>query len=325
MINLLLCKLRRVSVFFIMKGVYPMNNLWIFGFEALWSPIFLSMMILVLVAYFLIIGKYRSYIPHAEKVSKKQQFYFVTGIVLLYLVKGGPIDLLGHIIFSAHMTEMAILYTVVPPLLLLGLPNWLLERVIQVRVVRLLLSTVGKPLVALLLFNALFSIYHLPVVFDAVKQSYIGHPIFLAILFVSALLMWWPVLNPLPDHQTLSEIKKIGYMFANGMLLTPACALIIFASTPLFATYTDPQSWMKAMELCVPADTLSSLQLTGPDFLGWIPVLEDQQTGGVIMKIIQEIVYGTVIGYVFFRWARREREKEKNEAPVLPPYLQTKP
>jgi hypothetical protein len=59
MINLLLCKLRRVSVFFIMKGVYPMNNLWIFGFEALWSPIFLSMMILVLVAYFLIIGKYR--------------------------------------------------------------------------------------------------------------------------------------------------------------------------------------------------------------------------------------------------------------------------
>ncbi|GAA3323001.1 hypothetical protein GCM10020331_045120 [Ectobacillus funiculus] len=52
--------------------------------------------------------------------------------------------MLGHIIFSAHMTEMAILYTVVPPLLLLGLPNWLLERVIQVRVVRLLLSTVGK-------------------------------------------------------------------------------------------------------------------------------------------------------------------------------------
>ncbi|GAA3323003.1 hypothetical protein GCM10020331_045130 [Ectobacillus funiculus] len=31
-----------------------------------------------------------------------------------------------------------------------------------------------------------------------------------------------------------------------------------------------------------------------------MPVVEDQQTGGVIMKIIQEIVYGTVIGYVFF-------------------------
>lgn len=301
-----------------------MDNLWIFGFEALWSPIFLLMMILVLVAYFLIIGKYRSYIPNAEKVSKKQQFYFVTGIVLLYFVKGGPIDLLGHIIFSAHMTEMAILYTVVPPLLLLGLPNWLLERVIQMKVVRLLLCTVGKPLVALLLFNVLFSIYHLPVVFDAVKQSYIGHPTFLAILFVFALLMWWPVLNPLPDQQTLSEIKKIGYMFANGMLLTPACALIIFASTPLFATYTDPQSWMKAMELCVPAETLSSLQLTGPDFLGWIPVVEDQQTGGIIMKIIQEIVYGTIIGYVFFRWARREREKEKTEETALSPYWQSK-
>ena len=42
------------------------------------------------------------------------------------------------------------------------------------------------------------------------------------------------------------------------------------------------------------------------------------------MKIVQEIVYGTIIGYVFFRWARREREKDKEQLQQLPPYLQTK-
>ena len=79
-------------------------------------------------------------------------------------------------------------------------------------------------------------------------------------------MMWWPMLNPLPEYQTLSDIKKLGYMFANGILLTPACALIIFTTAPLFATYTDPAAWMKAMELCVPAGTLSNLNITGPEF-----------------------------------------------------------
>ena len=50
----------------------------------------------------------------------------------------------------------------------------------------------------------------------------------------------------------------------------------------------------------------------------------DQQTGGIIMKIVQEIVYGTIIGYVFFKWARREREKDREQLQELPPYLQTK-
>ena len=62
----------------------------------------------------------------------------------------------------------------------------------------------------------------------------------------------------------------------------------------------------------------------GTRILHWMPVVQDQQTGGIIMKIVQEIVYGTIIGYVFFRWARREREKDKEQLQQLPPYLQTK-
>ena len=102
-----------------------MSNLWIFGFQALWSPFFLLFMLSILIGYFLIIGPYRTRFENATKVSKKQIFYFTSGIVLLYFVKGGPIDLIGHIIFSAHMFEMAVMYIAVPPLLLLGIPVWL--------------------------------------------------------------------------------------------------------------------------------------------------------------------------------------------------------
>ena len=49
--------------------------------------------------------------------------------------------------------------------------------------------------------------------------------------------MWWPMLNPLPEYQTLSDIKKLGYMFANGILLTPACALIILRQPVICNVY----------------------------------------------------------------------------------------
>lgn len=306
------------------EGVKKVSNLWIFGFEALWSPIFFLFMLAVVIGYLLIIGKYRHRFTNSEEVSKRKIFCFISGMLLLYFVKGGPIDLLGHIVFSAHMFEMAIMYMVVPPLLLLGLPNWLFQYITSFRFIRMMLRIWANPIVALFVFNGLFSMYHLPVVFDAVKQSQIGHSVVLIVLFFAAMMLWWQIFNPLPEYQTLSDIQKIGYMFANGMLLTPACALIIFANEPLFATYTDPSAWMKAMELCVPAGTLSNLNITGPDFLHWIPVLEDQKTGGIVMKIVQEIVYGTVIGYVFFSWARKERKKDAEQIHALPPYLQSK-
>lgn len=305
-------------------GCSEVSNLWIFGFEALWSPVFLLFMLAVLIGYFVIIGPYRKNFSNSEKVSKKQILYFTMGIVLLYFVKGGPIDLLGHIIFSAHMFEMAVMYIAVPPLLLLGLPAWLLQYVTSFRFVKVILYIFAKPLIALFLFNGLFSLYHLPIVFDTVKQSQLGHPLVLSILFFTSIMLWWPMLNPLPQYQTLSDIKKIGYMFANGVLLTPACALIIFASAPLFKTYTDPSAWMNAMELCVPAGTLADLNITGPDFLHWMSVLHDQQTGGIIMKVVQEIVYGLIIGYVFFNWARKERKRDAEQLHKLPPYLQAK-
>ena len=91
---------------------------------------------------------------NATKVSKKQNFYFTTGIVLLFC-KGGPVDLIGHIIFSAHMFEMAVMYIAVPPLLLLGIPIWL-YRYITFKFVQIILKAFAKPLIALFVFNGLF-------------------------------------------------------------------------------------------------------------------------------------------------------------------------
>ncbi|WP_416826968.1 cytochrome c oxidase assembly factor CtaG [Ectobacillus polymachus] len=293
-----------------------MNAIAMLGFQALWSPLFALFLFGILLMYYLLIGPLRGKFIESERVSKKQLFCFTIGIIFLYAVSGSPIDVIGHILFSVHMTEMAVMFLVVPPLLLLGLPAWLLQTIVSHKVVGNVLRILTKPLFALFLFNGLLSMYHLPFIFDVVKQSQLLHSISLVVLFFTSFMMWWPVLNPLPSFQSLSDLQKIGYMFANGLLLTPACALIIFASQPLYATYTNPQAFMRAMELCVPLGTLTSLGISGPSFFYGISPLEDQQAGGVIMKIMQEFVYIVVIGYVFSRWVKNEKKKEAEGFPT---------
>jgi putative membrane protein len=51
-------------------------------------------------------------------------------------------------------------------------------------------------------------------------------------------------------------------------------------------------------------------------------LLEDQQLGGVIMKIIQEIIYGCVLGYVFFEWYRKDQaESDQEMKPSMEPTI----
>ncbi|WP_026089282.1 MULTISPECIES: cytochrome c oxidase assembly factor CtaG [Bacillus] len=296
-------------------------SLSIFGFEALWSPWFFVLLLLIGLVYFLITVKYRTIISkNSEPLKPKQAILFVLSLLILYTIKGSPLDLLGHIMFSVHMTQMACLYLVLPPILINAIPNWLWRRFLSIKVIRPLFHFFTKPLIALLVFNALFSFYHIPYIFDVVKTNMMLHSICTIILFVTAILMWWPIINSLEEYQGFYGIKRIGYIFANGILLTPACGLIIFANHPIYETYSNSMFWLQAMELCVPTSTLSNLNISGPELFNFMPIVDDQKTGGVIMKIIQEIVFGVVLAKIFFAWYRQENTEDVDMNPVSDKY-----
>lgn len=280
----------------------------IFGFRALWSPYFFTALIIILAGYFLLTVKYRHKFKSSEPLTKKQGIYFTIGIVLLYASKGSPLDLMGHLMFYAHMTQMAVLYLVIPIFIIIGIPQWIWRAFLARKVFGTLFKFFTRPLIALVLFNGMFSFYHIPMIFDTIKVDMTLHSIYTILLFIVSIIMWWPLINQLEEHQKLSGVKKVGYIFADGVLLTPACALIIFADTPMYATFSDPTAWGQALALCVPASMLASLDLSGPEMFNSMSLLHDQQLGGVIMKIIQEIVYGYVLAVIFFKWHRKEQE-----------------
>ncbi|WP_164215348.1 cytochrome c oxidase assembly factor CtaG [Virgibacillus sp. YIM 98842] len=299
-------------------------ELQIFGFRALWSPYFLLFVAGLALLYFLVTGPFRHKFGGNEKPSVKQQIFFYTAMVLLYAVKGAPVDLLSHIMLSFHMTQMAIYYLVFPILVIKGLPVWIWEKILYARFIKPMLRLLTKPVVSLLLFNTLFSLYHIPAIHDFSKTSQLAHTSISLIILVAAFIVWLPILAPLKELDRIKPLGKILYIFANGVLITPACVLIIFANEPLFLTYSSEGAWMQAMALCVPGDVLQGITyaISGPEMFSPMSTLVDQQLGGIIMKIMQEITYGFILASVFFKWFNKDSLKvDPAPAPAEPQNL----
>lgn len=281
-------------------------ELQLFGFRALWSPYFLTFLIILGLLYYCITGPYRHKFGEegTDKPTVAQQFYFYLALLLLYAVKGAPIDLLSHIMLTAHMTQMAIYLLLVPILLIKGIPKWIWEKFVELPVIKQILNVFTNPIVSLLFFNGLFSIYHIPSVFDFSKATPIAHTSISLILFAAAFLMWFSILPPVAKYNKLTPLQRIITIFINGILITPACVLIIFAGNPLYTAYTSEGSWLTALSLCVPGDVLEGIttELSGPEMFSPLKLIHDQQLGGIIMKGVQELIYGIIMAKTFFSW-----------------------
>ncbi len=126
-------------------------------------------------------------------------------------------------------------------------------------------------------FNGIFSIYHLPVVLDFLKQSGMLHSAFNVLLFALALLMFYPIFNRVePQERHMGGLFKLLYALSSGVL-----------------------------------DGLTGQGLiSGPEYFTNTTPIMDQQTGGIIMKVLQEVFFGFMLGYIFFNWYRNERKDE---------------
>lgn len=282
-----------------------------FGFQALWSPWFIVLTIALAILYLWATGKGRHRFAEAERVPIYKKILFLLGLFFFYLGFGGPLYLVGHIMFSIHMIQMVVSLLLVPPLLILGSPKWLLKAVVLKIPFKKVLKFFVHPIPAILMFNVMFSFYHIPVIFDYLMVNKVGHDVYQTILFIAAFIMWWTVIAPVPEWNRLSELQRVGLIFLDGMLLTPACALIIFAENPVYETFTNPVAWATALSLCLPGTKSVPPELIEQFML--LPLLEDQRLGGVLMKVVQEVVYGSFLGYVFFQWVRRERREDELE------------
>ncbi|WP_420850323.1 cytochrome c oxidase assembly protein [Peribacillus alkalitolerans] len=115
---------------------------------------------------------------------RRHALLFYLGLILTSIVFGSPIYILGHLSFSLHMLQMSILYFVIPPMLLLGIPTLLIQKV-QISRTR---SYFHSPTTALVLFSGLFLIYHLPLTLTFFSINPLFHELFRIVLLLSPLI-----------------------------------------------------------------------------------------------------------------------------------------
>jgi putative membrane protein len=216
--------------------------------------------------------------------SRRQRTWFTLGVVLFLVATEWPIhDLSEHYLFSVHMFQHMLISLVVPPMLLLGVPPWLMRKVVSPAPVNWVIRNFARPFVALVLFNAVIVITHWPLWVNLTLEHHALHFLSHAILFGAATLMWWPVVAPLPEMPGLSYPGKMLYLFLQSIVPTVPASFLTFGSTPLYSFYKSaPRIW-------------------------GVSVLSDQRVAGLIMKLGGGAILWGVIAYMFFHWFREEQ------------------
>jgi len=222
------------------------------------------------------------YAPRDEPaIAPRQIAWFVAGLALLAGVEGWPLHDVGEgSLYSVHMVEHLVLALIVPPALLKGTPWWLLRLV--VRPILPVLRVATKPIVALVMFNAVLALIHVPAVVDLSLRYEFAHLVIHTGILVTATLMWWPVLGPIPDLPKMPPFMAMGYLFVQSLVPTIPASFLTFADAPLYKIYeTLPRLW-------------------------GISALNDQVVSGLIMKVGGGLVLWTAIAVIFFKWAFEE-------------------
>ena len=227
-------------------------------------------------------------------------------LILLGTLNGPVHELSDHYLFSVHMVQHLVLTLVFPPLFLYGLPAVVVRRVARrawvLRVGRVLV----RPLVAALLFTGIMVFWHLPRFYDLTMRHHPVHILEHLMFMASAVIMWWPVLSPVPELPRTSYPGQMLYLFLLGIPMSIVGALITLAGEPLYRFYA-----------------------AAPRVFGLTP-LADQEIGGLIMWVPGGLIFWLAMTVVWFRWsAREDRGDVEREVPLeaygLPPERRRSP
>jgi cytochrome c oxidase assembly factor CtaG len=200
---------------------------------------------------------------------------FIAGISILQIALASPIDAFDPFLLSDHMLQHMLLMMIVPPLLLLGdpvmallhgMPRWAIRSAfgptLRFRPVVLLGRLLTYPPIALLLISLAMIGWHLPALYELALRSPGWHEVEHASFLFSALIFWWPLVQPWPSRPRWNPWMLPVYLLLADLVNSAVSALLVFSDRVYYPSY-----------LLVPR-------------LGGISAQNDQVAAGAIMWIV---------------------------------------
>lgn len=231
------------------------------------------------------------------RLGRAKPTLFGIGLATMFFALNGWLhDLSDSYLFSAHMVQHLLLALVVAPLLIMGTPGWMLRPALRLRGIGAAARWLTSPMRCFAIFSVVVSAWHLPPLYNLAMGHHPVHIVQHLTLLAASVLMWWPVLSPLPELPRLAYPMQMLYLFLLSIPMSIVSVYIAYADSVLYPAYAAaPRIWS-------------------------ISPMQDQLMGGLIMWIPGGLFFFAIISVVFFRWQQHDGDETVAGAQVRAEY-----
>ncbi len=260
-----------------------------------WRPHALAWLVLVAVVAVTVAGhrRYRRRTPGAAPWPRRQVAAFAGALFGAAVAFTWPLaDVAAHWSLTVLVIQRLILVLAIPPLLLLGLPYDMLQRVTRPAPIDACIERCRRPVVAVPVFLVIMVGTLTTPLVEAQASSVVVRGLVDLVVLAAGFVLWIPVIGRVPGVTRLRPVGRFTYLVIQSVLPAFLSFVYIFARRPLYSTYEH-----------------SHLAV------GMRP-LNDQQIAGFVSKLGMLFVLLTV-GAVVLNRAQRLDEQSTEEDPLL--------
>lgn len=215
-----------------------------------------------------------------DRLSGRRKLSFFAALFVIFASLNGPIhDLSDNYLFSGHMVQHLLLTMLMPPLMLYGVPGWMLRPLLRNRAIGGTLRRITRATACFVVFNVVIAAWHVPLLYNAAMANHNIHILEHLMFMAAAVLMWWPLASQLPELPRLAYPGQMLYCFLMSIPMSIIAIYITMADEVLYPHYSSAPRIM----------TLSPM--------------DDQLLGGLIMWVPGGLIFTIIMSVVFFKWA----------------------
>jgi putative membrane protein len=193
--------------------------------------------------------------PERTRERRIRSLWFYSGLAVLLLAVDSPIDYWSSSYFIVHMVQHLLLMFAAPSLVVAGAPGQPLLDGLPGRAgravtrsvlaggwsrpIRVVFRFLTGPLAAVVIFNAVMVLWHLPVLFDLAENNQLVHIWLMHSSFFLAGVLFWLQFIPSPPFRSRMPIlgRAAALLATNVVMIFIAMALSIFATHSLYSVY----------------------------------------------------------------------------------------
>jgi len=227
---------------------------------------------------------------------------YLAGLGVVFFALASPLDAFAGWLLTVHMAQHLLLTMVAPPLILLGFPMLPLLTGLPRPFVRdglgpfltsPALHRFGRFLVHPFFAGPLFIVsnlaWHVPALYELALSSPGWHQLEHLCFLGTALLFWWPVVQPWPSRPALPRWAMIPYLLAADLQNTALSAFLSFCGRVVYPTYA-----------------------TAPRISG-LSALDDQAGAGAFMWVSGSMAFLVPAGFIALRYLSPQRQGATHE------------